>query len=334
MNTNKFREKIFDKWGIKVMCLVVAIIVYLLHQFSILDTKTFSIPVDIHSYGIMIPSELNNHIVKVTVRGKSEELSAILESDLQAYLDITSVTKEGEMNVPVIVKPSQRLSLLDPLEINVKPDKIKIDVQQRLEKYVPVEPVIIGECGYGYEVKSITSDPPLIMISGPRKMVESINSISTEKVDVSDCRKTTEQETVPRNLNRLITVEPVESIKVTAEIMEIESIKQYVELGINCTKLAENLEAQEIIQKAQIIVNGTLLNLEKIKLTQISVTVDCSSITEPGEYELPVNIRVPYYVTLQQQEPETVMVIITEKTAVPEETAVQTGNHLEGSIIQ
>lgn len=334
MNTNKFRERIFDKWGIKVMCLVVAIIVYFLHQFSILDTKTFSIPVDIQAYGMMIPSELKNHNVKVTVRGKSEELSAILESDLQAYLDITSVTKEGEVNVPVIIMPSQRLSILDPLEINVKPDKIKIDVQLREERYVPVKPVIAGECGYGYEVGEIKAEPSEILISGPRKMVESIVQINTEKVDVSDCRKTTVQETVPRNQNKLITLESLESIKVTVEIKEIETVKQFVEMNIACTKLPENLEAEEIKQKAQVILSGTLLNLERIKPSSITINVDCSSITEPGEYELPVSIKAPYYVSIQSNEPETVMVIVTEKTAVPEETAVQNENHHEGNIIQ
>lgn len=328
MNTNKFREKLFDKWKEKVLCFAIAFIVYVVHQFTVLDTKTFSIPVDVQSYGMMIPSELNDHIVKVTVRGKSEELNAILDSDLQAYLDITGITKEGEMNVPVIIKPSQRLSVLDPLEINVKPDKIKIDVQLRDEKYVPVKPVIAGECGYGYEVKNVTAEPSMIMISGPRKMVESVLQINTEKIDVSDFRKTTVQETVPRNQNRLISLEPVESVKVTAEIGEIESVKQYVELPINCTRLADNLEAESIIQKGQVIVNGTLLNLDKIKLSQIGVSADCSSVTGPGEYELPVIVRVPYYVNLQTFEPEKVMVIITEKPAVPEENAAVEANHI------
>lgn len=329
MSTNKLREKIFDKWKIKVLCFVVAIVVYVIHMFTVLDTKTFSIPVDIQAYGMMIPSEIKSHNVKVTVRGKSEELSAILESDLQAYLDITGVTKEGEVNVPVIVMPSKRLSILDPLEINVKPDKIKVDVQLREERYVPVKPVIAGECGYGYEVRNVTAEPSEILISGPRKMVDSIIQINTEKVDVSDCRKTTVQETVARNQNKLITLEKLDSIKVTAEIKEIETTKQLNGFRVNCTKLQDNLEAQEIKQKIQMVLNGTLLNLEKVKNSSITVSVDCSSIKQPGEYELPVTVKVPYYVTLQNNEPETVMVIVTEKPVEPEEPLTEDTNHTE-----
>lgn len=334
MNKKQFLDKIFDKWLVKVFCLVAAIIIYFIHQIAILDKKDFSIPVEVHSYGMMIPSEIKNYNVKVTVRGKSEELNAILESDLTAYLDITGVTKEGEVNVPVIINPSTKLSVLDPLEINVNPDKIKIDVQFREEKIVPVVPLIAGECAHGYEISSITSEPSAVLITGPRKIVESITEINTDVFDISNAVKTVVQDVSLRNHNRLISLNTDENIKITAEVKEVDSSRQFNDLYISCSKVPENLIAKNISKKASIWVDGTLLNIEKLKSSSFTLSVDCSSVKEAGEYELPVNIRVPYYVTLKKQEPETVTVSFTEKP-VEKEVIPDTGtNHEEENINQ
>ena len=133
MNTKQFLEKVFNRWPIKIICFVLAILVYFFHQISVLDTKTFTVPVEIQALGSMLPAETQERSVRVTIRGKSEELNEIIESDLHAYLDITNITKEGKANVPVIINTSQRMTVIDPLEITVKPEKIKIEVQQRTE---------------------------------------------------------------------------------------------------------------------------------------------------------------------------------------------------------
>lgn len=313
MNTKQFLEKVFNRWPIKIICFVLAILVYFFHQISVLDTKTFTVPVEIQALGSMLPAETQERSVRVTIRGKSEELNEIIESDLHAYLDITNITKEGNANVPVIINTSQRMTVIDPLEITVKPEKIKIEVQQRTERFVPINPLVAGECEYGYEVKSITISPDSILISGPRDMVESIQSINTEKVDVSKAVKSFEVEVLPRNLNRLISLENYDVAKVSVEVDEIESSKQINALPVNCINVNENFTVQKSVEYADIELAGTVLDLDDLKTSSIFVTADCSEITEPGEYELPVNIRVPYYFTITSQEPKTVDVKVSIK---------------------
>lgn len=313
MNTKQLLEKVFNRWPIKIICFVLAILVYFFHQISVLETKTFTVPVEIQALGSMLPAETQERSVRVTIRGKSEELNAIIESDLHAFLDITNITREGKVNVPVIINTSQRMTAIDPLEITVKPEKINIEVEQRTERFVPLKPLIAGECDYGYEIKNISLEPSSILISGPKNMVESIQSINTEKVDVSGAVKSFEIDVLPRNLNRLISLENYDMTKVSVEIDEIDSSKRIGTIPINMINLPETFIAEKSVEFADIEIAGTVLDLDDLKISSINITVDCSEITEPGEYELPVNIKVPYYFTIITQEPKTVNLKVTVK---------------------
>ena len=47
-------EKILEKWPYKLLCLGLAIIVYILHSSMEYDSKTFSIPIDVIENGAVL----------------------------------------------------------------------------------------------------------------------------------------------------------------------------------------------------------------------------------------------------------------------------------------
>ena len=46
MNLNDLKYKITNNWAIKIICLMVAIVIYIFHQVSMLDRKVISIPLE------------------------------------------------------------------------------------------------------------------------------------------------------------------------------------------------------------------------------------------------------------------------------------------------
>src|SRR5574344_898698 len=184
MNTKQLLDKIAKNWPAKVICFVIALFIYFSHQMSILEKKTFTVPLTITENGSMVSATQSDRYVKVTIRGQREEIATVTNKDIVAYLDITNETKEGDYTFPVLVQPSAHVQLMEPLEIRVKPEKVPLKIEARTVRYLPIEPVLSGSIAHGYEMKEVVVTPANIKVEGPGQMVESLTTIATEAVDV------------------------------------------------------------------------------------------------------------------------------------------------------
>ena len=53
MNKKRLLDKILDNWPAKVICLIIAIFLYFFHQASLIDSKTFVVPLQIIENGMV-----------------------------------------------------------------------------------------------------------------------------------------------------------------------------------------------------------------------------------------------------------------------------------------
>ena len=60
-------------------------------------------------------------------------------------------------------------------------------------------------------------------------------------------------------------------------------------------------------------VQGSLLRLQETSTQDYLFIVDCSGITEPGSYELPVTPQVPGDLVVLSYEPDTITLDITSR---------------------
>ena len=147
MNKKRLLEKIIDNWIALAVCFVLALIIYFFYQMSTLDRKVFTVPLSIVENGSMTAATNVNRIktVKVSVRARTEQLASVSENDFVACVDLSAQTKEGKFQFPVLVTPTDRLLLMEPLEITVNPDSISLNVEESIFRYVPLKPSTSGE---------------------------------------------------------------------------------------------------------------------------------------------------------------------------------------------
>ena len=136
MNLNDLKYKITNNWPIKVICFMVAIVIYIFHQVSMLDRKVISIPLEIKSEGALLPvSDYPSHI-KVAVRAEPSDIHLVTSGGIKAVLNLTNYAKAGSYVVPVEISLSNLLRTIDPLEVTVKPDKIFVSLEEKVNKVV------------------------------------------------------------------------------------------------------------------------------------------------------------------------------------------------------
>jgi len=177
---------------IKVCCAVAAFMLWLyIYNFEnpVMD-KVITVPVSIVNQDVLAQSKLSPVIeskaeIKITVRGSVSQINDlnIGEFELQADLASAGIQKgENKINVTVEKKPSDiKIANADSLSIMV-------NVDEMVEKTVPVKVVLEGEARSGYYVLKPEAEYKEATIKGPSKLVSSVD-YAVARCDISDYYK-------------------------------------------------------------------------------------------------------------------------------------------------
>ena len=63
-------------------------------------------------------------------------------------------------------------------------------------------------------------------------------------------------------------------------------------------------------EKVDIVLRGSPQRVESLKKSDVYVYVDCTELTEPAEYEVPVRVDVPRGIQIEKIEPPIVQVVV------------------------
>ena len=284
-------DKLRENLHVKAFCLLIAILIYVFHQVSIVESKVLVIPLNVVENGAVLNvGELPSSIT-IKVRTDVNNISHILNSDIKATVNLDNIQFPGDYEVPVSINISNKLKEMDPLEISVKPEIVKVSVERKAVKYVAVEPSIVGEVAYGYTIDKIEVDPSFVQVRGPESVLKYLNTIPTTSVNVSNAKTTFSTSAENLQINQKYTIMHKGEYKVTIVISPLTSEKEYPNIPIDIINLNNELEVSNDLGTANVTLYGDLPKLDKFNPSKDFVYVDLSKIQEPGDYELPVSIK-------------------------------------------
>ena len=326
MNTKGLLDKILDKWPAKVVCLIIAIFLYFFHQASLIDSKTFVVPLQIIENGLVMHVGNTPGSVSVVVRAGEETIKSVLPADITASVCLDTITEKGTYKLPVKITLAESLLEYDPFEVKLKDDSVLIDVDLKSIKYVPIVPSIVGEVAHGYEIDSIAMSPSTVEIFGPKSVVDSTEQIYTTRVNVSNAETNFSTETDYQQLNKLLTVmdEGPFKAEVTIKPKVMERIFEGIEIEV--LNLNEQLEIQDELPVVNIKLSGNMPVLENYILSKHAIQLNMREVTEPGTYELPLRYSLPANLQLIEKSDEEIIVTVIHKPVENADNAVSDAN--------
>jgi YbbR domain-containing protein len=69
--------------------------------------------------------------------------------------------------------------------VQIVPGQFHLSFDSRMTRSVEVHPRVIGTFAHGMRVAQLIADPPSIMITGPKRRVEAVDSATTDPVDAT-----------------------------------------------------------------------------------------------------------------------------------------------------
>ena len=299
-------------WGLKLVSLLLAIALwyYAVGEESIEVTRIVPLKIIVKNQQMSI-LKTSAQAVQVRFVAPRALLSDLTREGIYAVHEIgRDVKKSGDYSFRMepgeikIQNPQIRITKIEPETIQVALDEL---IAQKL----PVKPHFSGEPAFGYKVEEsqIELSPNAVMVEGPKRQFQKIDSIKTEKIDLVGR---------VRSLRRTVTLDLPENLKLLSEpyidvyvpIFEASDEKTLGNIPVKLVTGPSGDRKAEVEPPAlSLVLRGSQKRFEMLKAGDVLVFVDISSLSR-GEYTLPVKVVLPEGVTLKDDKPLTVKITL------------------------
>jgi YbbR domain-containing protein len=289
LDSKKIVAKVVRNWPAKVLSIILAVFLFVFHRMSTMEERFFSVPLNVQTKGNLTPSSSYPRMIRVRLRGDPNSIYPILEDDIEAFADFEKYDAPGTYHSPVEIRKKGTALGIEPLEIAVDPLSIGLSLDHRISKFVPLTPSIRGRPDSGYSLSSYTLNPTQVIIDGPSELIAAISEFHTDFIDLDG--RTGDFSMMVNILNRdpLIVIRGNGITEFRGFISRIIPVRNIADIPIRLEGLDERFVGQSEIRAASVHFEGRSQDeLDQFILPLDFLYVDCSGISEPGTYTLPV----------------------------------------------
>lgn len=290
LNSRKLLARVVEKWPAKVLSVAAALILFVFHQMSILESRFFSVPLRLEIGGELVPVSAYPQMVRVTLRGEPNSIYPIAEDDIEVYIDLSKHTAPGWYRSPVQFRKKESALEVEPLEISVDPMEVSIQLDRRISKSVPLSADTRGNVGEGFELVSRSLTPDQVTIEGPQGALASLVELSTEAIDLEGRNGSFTQAARILNPDPRISIRGNGTAEFQAIIRPLVPAMNIEGIPITVKGLDPRFEANLDGATGSVRLEGRRELLDMFVPAPDFLSVDCSALRAPGAYILPVQI--------------------------------------------
>lgn len=286
------RRRLTPNLHYKVLAILLAVVLwfYAASERGIIRDRVFEeIPVAVHGLSSDLVLIGEPSPVQITLRGSVDSLNV---KELTAYLDLSGIGT-GETTLPVQVAVPNGITL-----VGVKPSRVKVQVDTRAEKQIPVEFRLSGHTAEGYTTMTPTLKPTQITIAGGKSVLGSVQQAYVN-LDLRNTERSLSEMVPVKVLDREGQV--VGGLKITPSNIEVfvpvvqgQPLKSVpVKAILNGTPAAGYRVVETRVEPETVNVIGlpdALTKVEQINTLPVNITDARDTIVSPVQLEIPSTI--------------------------------------------
>ncbi len=180
----RFFQRIFvHNIGLKLVSLLLAIGLWLAVARDPIAEVEMRVPIEFRN----LPDSLEVDSASFTeaqirVRGPGRVIHGLQVADVRAEIDLAGV-RPGERTFDLT---GRQVHAPEEVEVvQIIPGQLHLSFDNRATRVVEVRPSVTGNFASGLRVAQRIADPPSVMITGPRRRVETVEAAITDPVDAS-----------------------------------------------------------------------------------------------------------------------------------------------------
>lgn len=165
------RQKLDKKWQLKIICLLLAIILwfFIINEQNPISEGSYTVPVAIENLDSQYITSNVPKTVYIRLSGPRNTIINVGTNDVRAYIDMSNA-QEGEVEVPVHVVIPNGTELIKQ---SMTSAKITVDVYT--VKELPITPHLDGKVDGNSFVSSLKIIPEKVVVSGARRLIQQVD---------------------------------------------------------------------------------------------------------------------------------------------------------------
>lgn len=299
----------FRNIGLKFLSICIAALLWLVVAGDRVVERALRAPIEFQNLpaGLEIVGD-PPEAVDVRLRGSSGALGRLGPGDMSAVIDLRNA------------RPGRRLFHLTANEINVPygieivqvaPATLPIAFENSAIRVVQVRPSIEGRPAPGYEIGTVTSEPPTVEVIGPESSLRGLDEAMTEPVSV---------ETASRPIREVVTIgvaDPAVRLRtpqtaaVTVQIVAGSSTRVMTDVPVQVRNLNDGLRGRLAPTTVAVMIRGTESAVLSLTPESLDAQVDARGLPA-GEHAVEVRIRAGQGLTIEGISPESLRLRIVK----------------------
>ncbi|CAN5831424.1 CdaR family protein [soil metagenome] len=179
-----FRRVFVDDWIIKAVAVIITFALWL-------GVTGLRDPIDVRFNSIPMTLRFSNEIevvnspiqeVNIVVTGDNRKIKQINKNELIVLVDLTDV-KAGEQRIQLT---PENVSVELPTGVKlmeIQPNSISVKLENVVEREITVKADTQGSVAEGFEIYNVAVLPGKVRVRGPESFINSLDFVSTEKID-------------------------------------------------------------------------------------------------------------------------------------------------------
>lgn len=307
-NKNRFLSLFTDEWQLKIAALVGAVFTWFFYDMISLEERYLTVPLEVSINETVAPLRSYPEAVKLTVRGRAEDIYLFSDEDFRAFADFSAHDVPDRYAVPISVQSLRSAELLNDIQIDTDPKFLDLAFDWKVTKQVEVTADLKGFPASGFEVAEVRVEPAFVEISAPESVAAPIETVSTIPIPIDGSRNSFSvlAEVAIDDKTVSFTGDPIVRLYVTVSEVYIEKNFEPLPIELNHSLSGGTLSITP--QTGSLSLSGRQLLMDGLSAADVSLKVDLPELVPGESVELPVVPSVPEGTTVLQQTPQTVTV--------------------------
>ncbi len=176
----------------KVICLLLAVILWIYVNSTKVGEVKFTIPVEIKNLpeNLSVLDGMNKNTI-VTLTGRKDLLKSVNIKNITAAVNLETPEVGLTRKYPISVVKN---AVPESVELSLSSNELVLTVERKIQKRVRIEPGINPPADKRYAVGNVRVDPPYTVISGPESQLKTIDSIRTNMITAGETAGHVEKE--------------------------------------------------------------------------------------------------------------------------------------------
>ncbi len=176
------KEKLLKNWGLKLMAVLIAFLVWFLvaniEDYTVTKTIT-GIPVELLNEDAITKQDMVYEIeqgktVDIKVEGRRSIIEKLTVEDFVATADLSELSITNSVQIVVDAVSN---SVRKEVNISVVDSMMKVSIEERGEEKLPIGIVTTGQTQEGYAVVSTAATPNMVTITGAASTVKDVKTV-------------------------------------------------------------------------------------------------------------------------------------------------------------